>query len=191
MGKENKELEKIADLLAEGTKALCQERGDIQFSGAPKKKRKRIIEYNGRMRADGMEKFHNQATYVSCVNFYLNEKDLNNEKSIGSLVVYVEQSFIADLMRMLRYPAINDESEQAMLDSCGTLCNIIAGRFKTEISTAGYIELEMSHFSNYRNSAFDGVDFCFNEYDLYTIEFYIKDVKRLALDLTMGTLPRR
>jgi len=189
--KQNKELERFADLLIEGTVALFKERGDIHFSSLPQKKRRRIIEYQGRMRADGMDKFNNQPTYVAAVNFYLNAKDLENEKAVGALIVYVEQSYIATLMRLLEYPAINDESEQAMLDSAGTLCNILAGRFKSEISAAGYVELEMSHFINYRNSAIAGIDFCFHEFDLYEISFDIKDEKRLVMEMTIGHLPSR
>jgi len=66
---------------------------------------------------------------------------------------------IEKLMKLLQYPPVDDESEDAMKDSCGTLCNIIAGRFKSEIVSAGYIELEMSHFRNFRNSSFEGISF--------------------------------
>ena len=188
-GKQNSELEKFAELLENGTKALFMERGEITFTKI-EKDRRRIIDYEGKMRADGMEKFDNENTYVSAVNFYGNEKDMSKGKTLGALIVYVEQSYIAKLMKMLKYPPIDDESDNAMQDSCGTLCNIISGRFKSEISSAGYVELEMSHFMNYRNSAFAGVAFCDKEYDMYELRFHIEGAKRMVLDMTMGIVPK-
>ena len=188
-GKQNSELEKFAGLLEDGTKALFQERGEITFTKV-EKDRRQIIDYEGKMRANGMEKFDNENTYVSAVNFYGNEKDMSKGKTLGALIVYVEQAYIAKLMKLLKYPPIDDESDNAMQDSCGTLCNIISGRFKSEISSAGYVELEMSHFMNYRNSAFAGVAFCSKEYDMYELRFHLEGTKRMVLDMTMGTVPK-
>ncbi len=193
-GKENPDLETFADLLIKGTVGLYQERGEVEFSGPPQKTKRQIVDAGGsgkRMRADGMEKFDNEPTYVSVVNYYVSAKDLEKDKAVGALVVYVQQAYIARMMRLLKYPPIDDEDEQAMMDSCGTLCNIIAGRFKSEVSQAGYIELEMSHFKNYRNSAFAGVGFCPTEYHLYEVSFLIERAKRLVLEMSMGVVPRR
>lgn len=188
--KQNPELEKFADLLDQGTVALFKERGDIVFTSKPKKTIKRIIDSEGKMRADGMEKFDNEPTYVSAVNYFANEKDMAKRKTLGTLVVYVQQDYIAKMMKLLKYPPIDDESDAAMQDSCGTLCNIISGRFKSEISSAGYIELEMSHFMNYRNSAFSGVDFCPSEFDMYQLEFDIEGKKRLVIEMSIGAVPK-
>ena len=189
--KQNKELEKFADLLIKGVTALFAERGELEFSKDPEKERKTIIEYEGKMRADGMEKFNNEPTYVSVVNYYASEADMQKNKVLGALVIYVEQAYLPKLMRLLQYPPVDDESEEAMLDSCGTLSNIIAGRFKSEVSSAGYIELEMSHFQTYRNSAFAGVSFCPSEFDMMTVSFEIANVKRLAMEMSMGVVPTR
>jgi len=190
LGKKNKELDKFADLLEQGTVALFNERGDVHFSKEPSKTRRKIIEFEGKMRADGMEKYDNEPTYVSAVNFYASEKDMAQKKTLGALIIYVQQDYISKMMKLLKYPPIDDESDTAMQDSCGTLCNIISGRFKSEISIAGYIELEMSHFINYRNSAFAGVDFCYNEFDMVEVVFEIDNVRRLVMDMTMGAVPR-
>ena len=190
LGKQNPELEKFADILIKSTVGLFAERGEIEFSKKEKTKRK-IIEYNGRMRADGMERFKNEPTYVSVVNYFANATDMARQKALGAVVVYVQQEYLVPLMKLLKYPPIDDESESALLDSCGTLANIIAGRYKSDIVSAGYIELEMSHFSNYRNTSFDGVAFCFNEFSLYEISFEIEHRKRIVLDMSMGVVPRR
>jgi hypothetical protein len=98
---------------------------------------------------------------------------------------------MAKMMRLLQYPPVDDENETALEDSCGTLCNIIAGRFKSEISKVGYVELEMSHFITSRNNLVSGVSFCFTEFTKYEIVFDIDNAKRLVLETTMGVVPRR
>lgn len=189
--KQNADLEKFAVFLKEGTIALFMERGELSFSKPPVMERKTIIEYQGRMRADGMEKFDNQPTYVSCVNFYASNMDMQKKKTLGAMIVYVQQTYLSKLMRMLQYPTVDEDDEKAMLDSCGTLSNIVAGRFKSEVSKAGYVELEMSHFSNYRNSALDGVSFSPSEYDKFEIKFDLENATRLILEVSMGAVPRR
>jgi len=184
------ELEQQAKLLNETIKKLFKERGEIEFAKEPTLAKKNIIEYNGRMRADGMEKFNNP-TYVSFVNFYIDTKSMEKHSALGALVIYVEQSYVVPLVKKLKYPPIDDEDENAMKDGCGALCNIIAGAYKSALVTGGFAELEMSHFSNYRNTAANGIEFCFKEWDKYEISYYLDNEKRLVVELTMGVVPKR
>ena len=191
MGKQNPELEKFADLLHQGTVALFQERNpDIKIK-TPVKTHNKIIEYKGKMRADGMEKFNNRPTYVSAINYYANKVEMEKKKALGVVIVYVEPGYMAKMMKLLQYPPVDEEDEDALQDSCGTLCNIVAGRYKSEISKAGYIELEMSHFITSRNSVVPGVNFCFSEFDKYEIAFDLNGTKRLVLEISMGNVPKR
>lgn len=191
MGAKNKDIEKFANILMKGTEGLFAERAEVKFSKPAEKILGTIVEYQGKIQADGMEKFNNEAAYVSAVNYYLNAADMAKKKAVGALIVYVPQNYMAKLMKHLKYPPVDDENENALLDSCGTLCNILAGRFKSEISAAGYIELEMSHFKTYRNNAVPGVDFCSSEFDFYTINYYLENEKRMVFDMTMGVVPLR
>ena len=191
MGKQNPELEKFADLLEKGTTALFLERNpEIKFK-TPVKSVKPVIEYNGKLRVDGMEKFNNEPTYVSAINYYASKVDMEKKKTLGAIMVYVQQDYMVKMMKLLQYPPVDDENETALEDSCGTLCNIIAGRFKSEISKAGYIELEMSHFVAARNNLVAGVSFCFSEFTKYEILFDIEGAKRLVLETSLGVVPRR
>ncbi|MFA5059995.1 MAG: hypothetical protein WC676_05155 [Candidatus Omnitrophota bacterium] len=188
-GHEN-DLESLAITLSKSVASILREKAELKLSKEPEVKKKYIIEYNGRMRADGMEKF-NDPTFVSVVNYFATAKDMEKKNILGALIVYVQQEYIATLLRLLKYPPVDDENENAMLDACGTLCNIVAGRFKSEISTLGFIELEMSPFSNYKNSASNGVGFCYKEYDKYELTFYLENKKRLVVEMTMGPIPKR
>ena len=189
-GKKNPELDKFAEILSQSITALFNERGGIQFSEPPKLERKHIIEYQGKIRANGIERFDGEVTYVSAVNFYVDAAALAKKKTLGALIVYVEKEYLPKLMKLLQYPPIDDEIEQALLDSIGTLCNIAAGRFKSEIKAGGYVDLEISHFINYRNNAVVGIDFCSNEYDYYEMDCYIDGKRRLSFDMTMGVVPK-
>ena len=186
MGAKNKDLEKFVDILIKGTEGLFNERSELKFTKDTEKLPSTIVEYKGKMQADGMEKFDNEATYVSTINYYLNAADMAKNKAVGALIVYVPQNYMAKIMKHLKYPPVDDENENALLDSCGTLCNILAGRFKSEIVAAGYIELEMSHFKTYRNTAVPGVDFCASEFDSFVINFYMENAKRMCFELSMG-----
>ncbi|MFA6378522.1 MAG: hypothetical protein WCX16_01915 [Candidatus Omnitrophota bacterium] len=189
-GSVNKELEKFAQILGQSVEKMFVERNGVHFSQDPVLQKKLIIEYGGLMRADGMEKY-NEPAFISYINYYLNAKDLEKNKVIGGIIVYIEQSYVTALLKLLRYPLADDEDLDALADCCGTLCNIIAGAFKTEISNAGYLELEMSHFTSYRNRAVIGVPFYFNEREKMELSFFIQNKKRLMIDMTMGALPKR
>jgi len=190
-GAQNKDLSHHTELLRKGVIALFKERGDVEFSSPPELVHKQIIEFDGKIRADGIDKFNNEITYVSAVNFYANQAEMEKKKTLGALITYVEKAYLVKLMKMLQYPPVDEDNEQALLDSIGTLCNIVSGRFKSEIKSAGYTDLEMSHFINYRNSAVVGIDFCPKEYYYYEMTCEIDGVRRLIIDMTMGVVPKR
>jgi hypothetical protein len=188
-GKANPNLEQFAKTLSKSVEQLFLERNAIKFSQPAILERKNIIEYNGKMRAEGMEKF-NDPTFISAINYYLTKNDMDKNKAIGAVITYIEQAYVTTLLKQLKYPLADDEDLDALADCCGTLCNIIAGAFKTGISKMGYKELEMSHFKSYRNLIVSGVDFCYNEREKYELSFFLKDQKRLVIEMTMGILPK-
>ncbi len=185
------ELFVLAVSLAEIVKDMFKTTGKTVLSREPVVERKPIVEFRQRMRVFGMEKFE-QPTYIAAVNYYTDRKEMEARKALGAVIIYVEEDFVADLLRILQYPFIEDDDDEEQLkDACGTLCNVIAGHFKSAISQLGYIELQMSPFLSYRNSAFEGIQFYPQQTDKYEISFYIEEKKRLVLELTMGPIPRR
>ena len=168
---------------------MFRKTGHTELSCEPGIEKKPIIEFMRRMRVFGMEKFATP-TFISTVNYYANPKDLQEHRALGAIIIYIEQGFVANLLRLLQYPMIDDNDDEVMKDACGTLCNVIAGQFKAEIAKLGFIELEMSHFSNYRNTAFHGVEFSSSQRQKYELSFDIQDRKRLVVEMTMGPLSK-
>lgn len=168
---------------------MFRKTGHTELSTEPIIEKKPIIEFMRRMRVFGMEKFATP-TFISTINYYVNVKDMEEHRALGVIIVYIEQDFVARLLRLLQYPLIDEDDEEALKDASGTLCNVIAGQFKSEIAQLGFIEVEMSHFSSYRNTAFHGVEFCMGQREKYEISFNIQEKKRLVVEMTMGSVPK-
>ena len=93
-------------------------------------------------------------------------------------------------MWLLEYGRIDEDDEEEVLDACGTVTNLIAGYFVKELSAHGYIHLEMSHFDTYINSPVDGINFFPQEDVKHEMDFFIREEKRIVIELTMGHVPR-
>jgi len=184
------QLETLAKALQKGISSLIRERSDGALTVKATMERKRINEFMRKMRVDSIDKFVEPA-FVSTVNYYLTEQDMIRKKTLGALVIYVEEHYVPILLRSLKYPTVDSQNDDALKDACGTLVNIMAGRFKNEMLALGFTDLEMSPFSNYRKSALMGVDFDHKQTDKYDITFFINENKRLVVELTMGPVPKK
>ncbi len=189
----NKSVEEFyiqAVMLAEVVKRILKRKGDVELSSKPKFALKTITEFRKRIRVSGLEKF-NEKTYIGTVNFYRTVKDLESQKAVGAIILYLSESYIVRLLRELHYPVIDEDDEEAIEDAVGTVCNLVAGNFKAGLTQLGYPELEMSHFYTYQNEIVDGVPFDPTQKQLYEISFEIRQQVRIIADLTMGPLERK
>jgi len=178
-----------ARLLAEVVKRILDRKAHIYLSEVAAFKLKPITEFKRRMRVSSLEKFED-STYISTVNFYSSEKDLDNKKAVGTLVIYIEEPYVVELLKKLDYPIEDEDSQPELADACGTVCNLIAGNFKSGLTQLGYIELAMSHFSSYRNEILNGVEYPADQKELYEISFEIRKRRRIVAELVMGDVPR-
>ena len=189
--KGNPGLETLATVLKDALVKMFIDYGGINIGIDAEVQRKNIVDFRDHhLRADGIEKF-NTPCCVGFINYYLSEKDLKDHKPIGAIIVYLENNYISQLMKILKYPVLDDEDEEALLDGAGTICNILAGAFKSEMSIHEYAGLEMSAFQTYRNAALTGVKFHPKEYFLYELDFFIEKEKRIILEFTMGPVPKK
>jgi len=177
-------------LVAEVVKRILKKKANLELSNKPELTIKPIIEFNSRMRITGLDKF-NEPAYISAINFYRSKEDLKKDNPIGALILYLGEEYIFDLVKALQYPDIEDYDEAVLADACGTLCNLIAGNFKAGLIQLNYEEIYMTHFSTYRNEVVEGVKFSYEQQELYEINFNIDYQKRIVVDLTLGSIPKK
>ena len=142
-----------------------------------------------RMRVEAMEKF-NQTTFCSFIHFYKDAAALQANEFAGFLLVYIERIFVPEMLRILKYPYIDYDNDDEVLDGTGAIVNLIAGQFKKELARLGYADLEMSHFKSYVNTIANGVDYPHDQVEKYEISFDIDDKKRLVAEMVMSPLPK-
>ncbi len=180
----------LALALSAAMKKIFFDKSKTTFSDEPKLEKKLITQFVNRMRVDGMEKF-NSTTVFSVVHFAANEEDLENKQYMVTLVVYLEQKFLPEFLRLMQYPYIDSDDEMESKDGCGTLANIIAGQYKRELAILGYKDLMMSPFESFINSAPDGVGIPKELTHKFELSFDVEETKRLVLELvTLDMIPK-
>ncbi len=160
----------------------------VSFSQTPEFHAKEIIEYDSRMRIFGLEKF-NGPCYMSFLNFYFNQKDFEAKKCCGVMVLYIEEEAAEKLVRALGQSGLDAEDPEIILDTCGEFCNVIAGQFKNELRSFGYMDLVISAPLKYHNIIPEGVDFPYSEHKQYELMFYLWKQKVVVVDMVMAPVP--
>lgn len=180
----------LALALSAAIKKIFFEKSEKTFSSEPRLERKPITRFFHTMRVDAMEKF-NSATVFSALQFAANESQLQKQEYKLTLIVYLEEDFLPDFMRLLQYPYIDFDNEEEIRDGCGTLVNLIAGQYKREMAALGYKDLMMSPFESYINTAPDGVVIPKNVTEKFELSFDVEETKRLVVELvTLENLPK-
>ena len=176
-------------LLAEVIKRILDRKASIFLSRVADFNLKPIIEFKNRMRVSGIEKFDG-VTYISVVYFYINEDLMKQNQPVGTLIIYMEDEYVEEFLRKLDYPKIDEDDQDAVEDACGTICNLIAGNYKSGLTQLGYQELMMSHFMSYRGEVINGVEYDRTQKQKYEICFEIKNQRRIVAELVMGKIPK-
>mgnify|MGYP003394128074 CR=1 FL=1 len=176
-------------MLAEVIKRILDRKASIFNARVVDFNLKPIVQFKNRMRVSSLDKFDG-ITYVSVVYFYLNEALKEENKPVGTLVIYMEDEYLEDLLRKLDYPKVDVDDEAAVEDACGTICNLIAGNFKSGLTQLGYQELMMSHFSSFRTEIVNGVEFDPTQKQKYEVGFEVRDRLRIIAELVMGKVPK-
>ncbi len=180
----------LALALTAAVKKIFYEKTATTFTGEPKMVKKPIIHFVRRMRVDAMEKF-NTTTVFSVVEFAPNEEGLHKQAYMVSLIIYLEQKFLPEFLRLLQYPYIDSDDEEEVKDGCGTIANLIGGQYKRELAQLGYKDMMMSPFESHINSAMDGVGIPDGPTEKYEISFEIEGAKRLVVEMiTLEMLPK-
>ncbi len=178
-----------ARLLCTAVQKMIHLKGGYGFAAEPDILEKRIVQFNQRMRVDGLSKFGSR-TVFSAVKFYAGVDELDRDAPLGVMIIFIEIDQLSRLFWSFDYPRLDEEDDAAILDGCGTLANLIAGCFVKEIRDAGYVHLQMSHFENHINTAINGINFMPNQETKYEIRFKFQGNRRITAELSMGHIPR-
>lgn len=155
----------------------------------PQSKEMDIIEYEGRMRVGGMEKF-NAPSFISVVNFYLSTGDRDRHKAKGALVAYVDFENAGKIFNSLGFAIPDDEEDHSMMEACGKFAELLADSLKKELATLGYQDLVMSVPHNYKNSIIEGVEFSADQKIKYEFSFFYWRRKAIVVEITLGNVPQ-
>lgn len=177
----------IATLKGVVDQVLSKMSGVVPTS-SPESKEIDILEYEGRMRVVGMEKF-NAPSFIATVNYYLTEKDSESHKAKGAMVVYVDSENAGKFFKTLGFTVPDDEDDESMMNACGELCNLLGGGFKNELSGLGYADMYMSSPSSYKNSVTEGIEYSQDQNKKYELSFYYWKRRALIIEVTMGVIP--
>ncbi|MBF0387585.1 MAG: chemotaxis protein CheX [Candidatus Omnitrophica bacterium] len=161
----------------------------VKPSAEPVVGEKDIIEFDSRMRVFPMEKFNSPA-YVSCVNFYSSQKDLDSGYAVGTFVLIIKEEVAEKLLHAFGRLLKDSDSEEAVMDCVGEFCNILAGNLKNELTAIGYAEVLLSSPLKYKNSVLEGVPF---DYELYTkqeLAFTFWNQKCVVIEACLGNIPQ-
>ncbi len=179
----------ISLALSAAVKKVFFERSELKFSAEPVIEKKPIVQFVNRMRIDAMEKF-NKTTFLSCVYYYKDQVTFQKHIPVGVLIVYIERKYVPEMLRLFKYPYIDYDNDDEVLDGIGAISNLIAGYYKKELARLGYIDLEMSPFKSAINTVLDGVDYPKNQTEKFELSFDIEDQKRMVVEVVMDILPK-
>ncbi len=163
--------------------------GPLSPSQEPKVEATDISEYNGGLRCLGLDKMANTC-YISVVNLYLNQGDLERRKAKGALVIYLEIESASKFFQAVQLPFSSDEDDASMMAACGQLAQKIAEAFKSELTGRGFASLVLSPARNYKNNV-DGIEFSTDQKTKHEISFFYLKHKSLAIDLTLAPIPKK
>lgn len=187
-GEKGFSLEQVASLLAQVVEKHLKETIPDGYRDQPVLKKKAIVEYEGKLRASGMELF-NGATYISVIKYYPSDKAQEARSVCGTLILYLYRAAAEAFLKTMGYRGADDEDEEKMMTTCGKFCETLAREFQKELGQQGYGDLALSAPSNYLNSVPVGIDFRRDQFDQYEISLLFKGEKALIFEMTMAPLP--
>ncbi len=180
--------ETVFNAMVNAAKLTYEETCKAPFTEAPSKEIKTLIEYDGKMRISGMEKF-NGPTVISFVNFYLNDLDKKGGKACGAVVIYYENEMIPKLMKGFKGVSFDEDDENALKEVCGELASVLATNFKNELGRQGYLALLTSAPSSFINTVPGGISFSYDQYEKVEVNFSFWRKKAVVVDVTLTQVP--
>ncbi len=150
-----------------------------------------IVEYDGRMRAAGLEKLKNTC-YMAAINFYTTQAEADKHiKTKGALVVYLETENASKFFKALELKFADDEDDASMMSACGQFCQVVADGLTKELSDRGYAPLVLSKPRNYKNSIAEGVEYNTEQKTKHELSFFYFKHKAIVVELSLAPIPKK
>jgi hypothetical protein len=151
---------------------------------------KPIDEYENRMRVNANDKF-DVAVYISATSFYLNKSDLQAHRARGAMVLYMDTEVADKIFKATGYDVPFDEDDESMMAICGSLCEAISHALKDRLTAAGFVDLELSVPTVYKNKIQEGVAFSKEQDEKQELSFYFFKHKALVIEWTLAPIPKK
>lgn len=184
MPQTNPKLQTVANSLKTVIQDLLSA-GGVTFTHDTQIVEKDIIEYESRLRVFGLAKF-NKPCFITAVNFYASQRDMESHNPLGALVVYIEADNSDKVSKALGVGLKIDDEDEAVLEKIGELGRVIAEPYLRILQSNGYSQLVFSKPQSYFNDVPEGVEFNYNEYKYYEISFFAWKEKILVADITLA-----
>lgn len=158
--------------------------GDFTFTHPTEVKIKDIIEYESRLRVSPLEKF-NATCYISVLNFYASSQDLAKKKTLGALIVYMEEESIGKILKKFTNRRFDEDDEGQVMEQCNELMHKFSASLASSLSALGHTNIVFSEPKHFRNAVADGIEFNYDERKLYEASFFIWKKKVAVCELTV------
>ncbi len=160
----------------------------VDPQGQPAIVQRDIIEYDSRMRVFPLEKFNGPA-YVSYVNLYLSEKELQANNAAGAFVLFVKEDIAEKLLKAFGRSLKDGEDEGVLMEHVGKFCHVLVEGLLKELTGLGYTNLFLSTSFQARNSVPEGVPFDYELYVKQEITFTFWNQKCIVVEACLGPVP--
>ena len=176
-----------ATKLSECIASVFEQKCKTEFIGTPEIVEKDLIEYNSHMRVFGLEKF-NGPCYISAINLFKNDEDLKKNRSIGAVILYIEETTASDLIKAMGQKGVDHEDIDTITSYTGEFCKTIVDQFKNNLNSLGYNNIISSEPFNYQDDIPGGVNFSFKESKFSELSFVVNKEPAIKVDLTIAPI---
>ncbi len=181
----------LSAAIVAAAQSLLSKISNISQSQEPRVEASDIVEYENRMRVDGIEKLKSTC-FVSVVYFYLSAAEMERRaKPKGTLVLYLETESASKFFKALGIAFAEDEDDVSMLSACGQFTQKISDGLKEELSGRGYVPLYVAKPLNYKNGVTAGVEYSPDQKMKHDIGFYYFKHQVIAVDVTLAPIPKK
>jgi hypothetical protein len=177
--------ELLSNLILTSSKRVFLKESSVSFSSEPQVEQKEIIEYGGRMRISGLEKF-NDACFISATQFYKTEEDLSEKSAIGAMVIYIKGDVADKVFRSFGVKKFDEVDQDSMLEISSEISKKFTTHFLKELQTSGQGSFISSEPIGYVSNALEGVSFSYDETKYCEASFHLFKEKAVVIDVTFA-----